>query len=144
MPKINDSGLALVKEFEGLKLVAYWDNIGNVWTIGYGHTGGVTRGLVITPAQADAFLQNDLEHAGIYVSRYVETDLTPNQFAALCSLVFNVGPSTLIGTNFIRNINDCDWEAAANGFLLFCHGGGKVVQGLLNRREAERKLFLTP
>jgi lysozyme len=143
VPQINEAGLALIKSFEGLQLHAYRDSVG-VLTIGWGHTGpDVTPGLTITEAQAEALLENDLRGAEADVQRLVKPQLTPNQFAALVSLVFNVGPGCLHGTHLAADVNASNWHQAADDFLAYDHAGGVVLAGLLRRRQAERKLFLT-
>ena len=65
--KINETGIALIKRFEGCRLTAYKCSAG-VWTIGYGHTSGVHSGQAITQAQADALLRQDLEKFERYVN----------------------------------------------------------------------------
>jgi len=143
-PPINAAGLALVEKFEGLDLNAYQDVVG-VWTIGYGHTSGVTPGETITEQQADDFLQSDLQSAGAAVLAALPgVGLTGNQYAALTSLVFNVGPGALEGTNLAAYIKAGNWPAAYADWLNFDHAGGRVVQGLLNRRQAEVLLAQTP
>lgn len=141
MPQINEAGLNLIKEFEGCDLEAYRDSVG-VPTIGYGHTAGVQMGQVITQEQATEFLQEDLKQAAADVARIVKPQLTPNQFAALVSIVFNVGPGAIEGTRFGAALNASEWQTAADLFLEFDHAGGRVLPGLLRRRQAERTLFL--
>ena len=93
MPTINGAGLHLIEEFEGCRLAAYPDpgTGGEPWTIGYGHTDGVTAGQTITQAEADALLQEDVTGTEIEVQSLVEIELTPNEFAALVSFEFNTG-----------------------------------------------------
>jgi lysozyme len=142
---INTAGLALVKEFEGLFKTAYHDMVG-VLTIGWGHTGpDVHVGMTITEAQAETLLQDDLQKAGADVIAALSgVTLNDNQYAALTSLVFNVGGGALHGTNLAAMLKSGNMKAAADGILKFDHAGGQQVKGLTRRREAERKLFLTP
>ena len=141
---INAAGLALVKTYEGLYLSEYQDIVG-VMTIGWGHTVGVTAGESIDVAQAEAYLQSDLESAGAAVLAALPgVALGDNEYAALTSLVFNVGPGALAETNLAALLRSGDMPDAADGILKFDHAGGQVVQGLLNRRTAERALFLEP
>lgn len=92
--RIGQAGLALIKQFEGCRLIAYQCSAG-VWTIGYGHTAGVYKGMKITQAQADAFLKQDIAKFEKYINNpsYVPfTDkLNQNQFDALVSFAFNLG-----------------------------------------------------
>eukprot|EP01031_Cornospumella_fuschlensis_P019116 gene19116-23417_t len=101
--RINAAGLALVKQWEGLKAKAYRD-VGGIWTIGYGHTSAagaptVTPTIVVTEAKAEEILLADLAMFEDRVSRLVKVPLTDNQFAVLVSFDFNtgrLGKSTLL------------------------------------------------
>ena len=93
---IDADGIALVKQFEGLYTQAYRCPAG-VWTIGYGHTDGVTPGMSISEKQAEKYLKDDLAAAGEQVGRLVKVPLNNHQFAALASFVFNVGTGNLSG-----------------------------------------------
>lgn len=144
---INDAGLALIKRFEGCRLQAYQD-VAGIWTIGYGHIDGVIGGTTITQDQADQFLEDDLyatENTVDAVTARATT--TDDQFAAMVSLCYNIGPggfklSTVLRQHLAGNITE-----AADAFLLWdkatIDGKLQVVQGLLNRRQAERELYLT-
>jgi lysozyme len=132
----NDAGLKLIESFEGLRLTAYQDSVG-VWTIGYGHTKGVTKGQTITQQQAEAFLQQDLAVAEAAVNA-LGLALTDNQFAALVSFTFNLGGGNL--NKLLKN----GLAAVPDRIPLFNHAGGKELPGLTRRRTAERTLYLTP
>jgi len=137
----SDSGFALTKRFEGLRLIAYQDQVG-VWTIGYGHTGReVHGGLVITEAQADVLLHSDVAGAVACVNRAVTAEISQCQFDALVDFVFNLGCGRLLGSTLLRHVNEGEFNLAAPQFLLWDHAGGVVVQGLLLRRQAETVLF---
>ena len=71
--KIGQAGLALIKQFEGCRLAAYQCSAG-AWTIGYGHTAGVHKGMKITQAQADEYLKQDI--ATIRPMSHLRTNLT--------------------------------------------------------------------
>ena len=134
--KINEEGLALIKSFEGCKLVAYKCPAG-VWTIGYGHTAGVYEGQVITQAQADNMLKSDMKKYEKYVTDNVKMQLNENQFSALVSFCYNCG----VG-NLRTLIKGRTAQQIAEAMLLYNKGGGKVLAGLVRRRKAERELFL--
>jgi lysozyme len=143
---INDEGVRLIKESESLRLTAYQDAVG-IWTIGYGHTGpDVTPGKTITREQADALLRSDVGSAESDVRRLVKVPLSSNQFSALVSFVFNVGagPTGFGGSTMLRLLNQGDYAGAADQFPRWNKAGGKVLQGLVKRRAAERALFLKP
>jgi len=140
---ISPVGIALVEEVEQCRLVAYWDAIGKVWTIGWGHTGAhVQEGLVWTQEQADAVLTTDLAGAQGCINRLVRVPLKQNQFDALCSFVYNVGCGAFTTSTLLRDINAGKFDLAAGQFPLWCHDhAGNVEQGLLDRRLKEQALF---
>lgn len=131
----SDKGIALIKSFEGCRLTAYLCPAG-VWTIGYGHTAGVSKGQVITQEQAESFLKADLEKYEKYVNATGLT-LNQNQFDALVSFTYNCGAG-----NLKKLIANRTLPEIADAMLLYNKGGGKVLAVLVRRREAERKLFL--
>lgn len=143
---INAAGLALVKQYEGLRLTAYQDAVG-VWTIGYGHTGkvdgqAVCKGMRITAAKAESLLLSDLAVFWRYVNQasYVPviTALNANQKSALCSFAFNCGANNLKTLCKNRAVSEI-----ADALPLYNKAGGKVLAGLVDRRKAERELYLT-
>ena len=134
------TGQALTERFEGCSLTAYPDVVG-VWTIGYGHTGGVTRGMSCTQAQADAWLTEDIQWAVSVVQNQVLVPLTQGQFNALVDFVFNVGGSAFARSTLLAKLNTGDYAGAAGQFQAWVFAGGKVSQGLLNRRIAEQEAF---
>lgn len=141
--RINISGLALIKEFEGLYLRSYLCPAG-VWTIGYGTTKGVRLGMKITKEQAEQMLVEELQECEDIVFGAVKVSLNENEFAALVSFVYNVGGGALRKSTLLRKLNAGDRMGAANEFLRWVYGGGRVLKGLVRRREAEKELFLTP
>ena len=141
--RINQAGLDLVKRFEGLKLRAYRCPAG-VWTVGHGSTKGVHAGQVITPAEAEARLRDDLQDAEEAVERLVRVPLTDNEFSSIASLAFNIGEGAFASSTLLRLLNDGDHKAAAAQFSRWSRGGGRVLPGLARRRVAEAALFRTP
>lgn len=139
--KTNKAGLEILKASEGCKLEAYLDT-GRVPTIGFGHTKGVRLGQVITQAEADAFLAEDVHWAEEAVHKLVKVPLTENQFSALVSLVFNIGLGQFAKSTMLRLLNAKEFTAAAEQFLRWTHDNGKELSGLVKRRKAERLLFL--
>lgn len=138
---ISDNGLALIKRFEGCRLTSYQDSVG-VWTIGYGHTSGVSKGQTITQAQADACLRSDCAGAERAVNGYSGLyRWNQNQFDALVSFTFNCGSGNLkkLLNNGQRTIAEISAKITA-----YNKAGGKVLQGLVNRRAAEKELFDRP
>ena len=139
----SDAGIGLIKQFEGVRLTAYRDSVG-VPTIGYGSTRGVKMGDVITQAEADTRLRQDLQSAEFAVNRLVKPALTQNQFDALVSFVFNLGGTALASSTLLKYLNNGKYAEAAQEFPKWTHAGGAVLAGLIARRAAERALFLQP
>lgn len=142
----SDKGIALIKEFEGCKLTAYQDSVG-VWTIGYGWTKPVDgkpirAGMTIKQETAERLLKTGLVSYESDVSRLVKVDLTQGQFDALVSFTYNLGARSLSTSTLLRKLNAGDYAGAADEFLRWNKAGGKVLNGLTRRREAERDLFL--
>lgn len=147
--KINKATVDLVKEFEGFRTHAYQCSAG-VWTIGYGTTAaagvGITpkAGMVITKAEAEGYLHAALEKFASQIEDAITAPINENEFGAFVSLAYNIGPGAFKKSSALRFFNDGDKTKAANAILMWNKAGGKVLKGLQRRREAERKLFLTP
>jgi len=146
--KTNRAGIDLIRKWEGCRLTAYQDSVG-VWTIGYGLTtaaglGPVQKGMTITQQQADDYLVRALVKYEAAVVRALTRAPNENQFAAMVSLCYNIGPGAFAKSSIAKKFNAGDAAGAADAFRLWNKAGGKVLQGLVNRREDERRLFLTP
>jgi len=145
---INKAALDLIKEFEGFRAKAYQDSVG-VWTIGYGTTAGAgvgiapRAGMTITEAQAAEYLRVTVERFGAQVKGALTRDASPNEFGAMVSLAYNVGPGAFKKSSVLRHFNAGDKTKAADAFLMWNKAGGKVLPGLTRRRKAERALFLS-
>lgn len=137
----NGKGVRLIKHFEGLRLVAYQDAVG-IWTIGYGTTSGVYPGMVITEAQAEAYLRRDLRRFEAAVNQLVTVPLNVDQFSALVAFTYNVGENALANSTLLKRLNQRDYRGAADELLRWVHAGSQVLAGLVRRRNAERALFL--
>jgi lysozyme len=146
MRPIPDAALTLVKRWEGCELTAYPDpgSGGEPYTIGYGHTGGVKPGQTITEAQATKFLREDL---GIAAERLwqrigaIVDELTDNQYAALLSFVFNVGANP--NWTIWKRLKARQFDQVPGELIKFVNASGKKMQGLVNRRTAEIRLWST-
>lgn len=140
--KISQVGLSLIKSFEGCRLTAYKPVPTEIyWTIGWGHHGAdVKQGMTITQAQADAMLVKDLAKYEAYVNDRAYVPIThklnQNQFDALVSFCYNCGPGNLKKLCTGRTI-----EQIAQNITAYNKAGGKVLAGLVRRREAELTLF---
>ena len=137
--KTSQRGINLIKQFEGVSLTAYKCPAG-VYTIGYGHTRGVQRGMKITEDEASAFLASDLRNSEKAVERYDSIyHWKQNEFDALVSFTFNCGATNLRA--LLRNGRRNRSQIAAT-LPLYRKAGGKVLKGLERRRAAEKALFL--
>ena len=131
----------LENEFEGCQLTAYQDG-GGVWTIGWGHTGpDVHAGLVWTQQQADAQLAKDKARAQAVIDELVTDHLNADEDLAVRDLIFNIGQGNFAHSTLLRDLNAGDLNGAAAEFDKWDHVAGKVVAGLLRRRQAETALF---
>jgi lysozyme len=134
------TGQALTEQFEGCSLTAYQDSAG-IWTLGFGHTGGVTQGMTCTQAQAEAWLLEDIQWAVTVVNNLVTVQLTQGEFDALVDFVFNVGSGNFASSTMLRMLNASNFAGAAGQFARWDLAGGQVVAGLLRRRVAEEGEF---
>lgn len=138
--KTSQTGIDLIKQFEGFQSLPYRDGNG-VLTLGYGHTQHVRVDTpTITEQQGEELLREDIARAEAAVNLLVRVPLSQNQFDALVSLVFNLGPVPL-KKHLGEYLNAHNYVAAANQFPLWDHDNGKVVPGLLRRRKEEMALF---
>ena len=133
-------GLALIKKFEGCELEAYQCSAG-VWTIGYGHTKDVVEGMTISKEEAEQMLVDELHEYENYINEYVNVALSQNQFDALVSWVYNLGPANLKASTMLKVLNSGKYEDVPAQIKRWNKAGGKVLEGLIRRREAEACLF---
>ena len=139
---MTKKGLDLIKHFEGFSPLEY-TCVGGKRTIGYGHVicPGEDFTAGVTEEQAEELLAEDVGIAEEAVIRLVEVPLTPHQFDALVSFVFNVGRRNFEGSTLLRRLNAGDYDGAAGEFKRWKYAGGRVCRGLVRRREAEAELF---
>ena len=138
--KLGERGTEILKYFEGCKLTAYQDSVG-VWTIGYGHTKGVFDGMTITQEEAEQMLLTELEEYEGYIENMVTVPLTQNQFDALVVWIYNLGPTNFKNSTLLKELNAGNYNAAGQEITRWNKAGGKVLAGLVKRREAEAELF---
>lgn len=139
--KISNEGIALIKKFEGCKLVAYRDSVG-IPTIGIGHTRGVKMGMKITEAQAEDFLREDIAYCE-KVLNGISTTFTQNEYDALCSWVFNLGVGSFTkSTMYKRIVSKASKESVTDEMVKWVFAGGRSLLGLKRRRVAEANMFI--
>ena len=144
--KVNAEGYALLKRFEGCVLKAYKCPAG-VWTIGFGNTfyedgTKVKEGDVITQKRADELAKYIVEQFANSIREMIKQPLNENQFSACVSLAYNIGTGGFKKSSVLRKLNANPLDASiADSFRLWNKGGGKVLKGLVMRREAEIQLY---
>jgi lysozyme len=144
--KVNSEGYALLKRFEGCVLKAYKCPAG-VWTIGFGNTfyedgTKVKEGDVITQKRADELAKFIVEQFANSIREMIKQPLNENQFSACVSLAYNIGTGGFKKSSVLRKLNANPLDASiADSFRLWNKGGGKVLRGLVSRREAEIQLY---
>lgn len=145
--KISNNGINLIKEFEGFSATPYLCSAKTA-TIGFGNTYYLDGTKVqlsdkpISKEQAENLLKLSLKDFEDGINENVKVPLTQNQFDALVCFAYNVGINVFKSSTLLKKINVEDFEGAANEFLRWNRAGGKVLTGLIKRREAENRLFL--
>jgi lysozyme len=153
--QMSANGLSLLEQWEGFKLKLYKDSAG-LPTIGVGHlltkseltSGKITIAGVpvkyangLTEQQVTDLLAQDVKPASSAVNTGVKVPLDQNQFDALCSFTFNVGVAAFTGSTLLKVLNQKQYDDVPAQLLRWTRAGGKVVQGLVNRRNNEIKLW---
>lgn len=137
--RVSDNMLNALKGWEGLRTTAYKCPAG-VWTIGYGHTKGVSAGQTISEAQAEQYLRQDLQSFENEVTNMANAEgvkLTQGQYDALVSFAYNCGGGALKNSGILGMLKAGNINAAANKMNEYVHGGGAVLPGLVSRRKVE-------
>ena len=138
--QISEEGKNLIKKFEGCELEAYKCAAG-VWTIGYGHIKTAVEGMKIDQATANELFDEEMGEYETYVNTAVTVPLSQNQFDALVSWVFNLGNGNLNASTMLKVINSGDHAGVPAQIKRWNKAGGKVLDGLVRRREAEALLY---
>ena len=139
---ITESTFHLISQFEGVSNKAYKDSKG-LWTIGVGHLIKPNEphlfDAVLTDEQVEELFKSDLKWCEDTIASSVRVPLNQNQYDALYSLCFNIGPNGFKSSSVVRHLNESDYVTAANHILDWC-----IPSVLKKRREKEKELFLTP
>ena len=138
--RTSPHGIVLIKHFEGCETKAYQCSA-DVWMIGYGHTRGVREGDEITEDKAQYMLLEDLKHFEGYVDRLVEVSLNQDQFDALVSWTFNLGPTNLKESTLLEKLNAGHYEEVPAQMARWNRSNGEILEGLKRRRAAEGLLW---
>jgi lysozyme len=145
--QISDKGIALIKHHEGVRLKPYQDCV-KLWTVGVGHLIGDGKSLppewnrVLTMEEVDGILRKDLARFEQGVSKFCPVQLTQGEFDALISFSFNLGLGILQRSTLRQKILRNDKKGAAEEFTKYVRAGGKIIKGLVTRRNDEKQLFL--
>lgn len=137
--KISLEAYTWIAVFEGFRPTAYKCPSG-VWTIGYGHTEGVNKGDTINIKQASDLLKKDIEKVEKVVERL--GTLTQGQFDALTSFIFNVGEGNFSSSTLKKKVIANRWDKSIGAeFKRWVYSNGKILNGLVKRREWEAKRY---
>lgn len=140
------NAIDLIKKYEGFSPQAYQDSVG-VWTIGYGTTRingePVKAGMTISREQALQYVQQEVNKLWSQIESITKVSLNENQMNALVDFAYNLGFNALKTSTLMKYVNESKFEKAADEFGRWVFAGGKVLPGLVKRREAEKRLFLT-
>lgn len=145
---MNQNGKNLIKKYEGLRLTAYKCSAG-VDTIGYGSTfyedgSKVKPGDRITLDRANKLFDHTVSHFANRVRDVVKSDVNENQFAALVSFAFNVGIGALMRSTLLKKVNaNPNDPTIRDEFMKWTRAGGRVLRGLVKRREEEATLYFS-
>lgn len=140
--KASVDAYELIKQFEGLRLEAYLCPAG-IWTIGYGHTSGVSPNSFITIQEADEYLHRDVATIEMQLNK-LNLSLRQCQWDAIVSFVFNVGIGNFKASTLLAKIRiNPDDNSIIDEFLRWVYANGKVMRGLQKRRLTEMKLYFS-
>lgn len=136
----------LIKQFEGCTRKSFRDTkgTGKPWTVGYGCTGpDIGPDTVWTQEQCEAQLEERLERQESAMAHLILVETTPDEYAALCSLVWNIGIPAFAESHLLIHLNARNYGLAADQFLVWNHSDGRVNPVLVDRRHKERLIFLS-
>lgn len=145
--KTGSKGIALIESFEGFRSKPYKCPAG-IPTIGYGNTfypGGKKVSMGDTPineSQATDLLKDTLITFEKYVDSFTRDDINQNQFDALVSFAFNLGPANLKSSTLLKKVNaNPNDSTIRNEFMKWTKAGGRTLAGLVRRRKSEADLY---
>ena len=151
---LSATGANMIKQFEAFRSKPYLDAV-KIWTIGYGNTY-YPDGRKVSPndkplTEAEATkLKTDIINKDfapkinlLLAHEIAQGKVNQNMFDAIISLAYNIGTNAFAKSSVLRNLKAGNKQAAADSFLAWNKAGGKILKGLVNRRQAERKLFLS-
>jgi lysozyme len=145
---VTPEGLAFIKSWEGFRSRVYLC-ASKCPTIGFGHAIlsladklKYTSEYVMSKEEAEELLAQDMVRYEGAVDKGVKVPISPSQRDALVSFCYNVGIGAFFTSTLLRKLNTKDYIGASKEFGRWCRGGGRVIEGLSRRREAERRMFV--
>ena len=139
------NAIDLIKRYEGVRPQACQDSVG-VWTIGYGTTRingqPVKAGMTITEDRALELVKQKVNKLWSQIESITKVNLNDNQMNALVDFAYNLGFNALKTSTLMKYVNESQFDKAADEFGRWVFAGGKVLPGLVKRRQAEKQLFL--
>ena len=145
--KLDNAGISFLKSREGLELNAY--NKDGKWTIGYGNTYYENGQLVkqydtISATRAESLFRMILKEYENTVNQSVTGRLNQSQYNSLVSIAYNIGPSAFKKSTLLKKVNaNPNDSTIATEFRKWVNSQGKVLNGLVKRRELEIKLYFS-
>lgn len=136
---VSAACLAGIAGYEGYRGEAYKDSVG-VPTIGYGETAGVEMGEKTTPERALVQLLSSTEKYASAIRQCIHVPLYQHEFDAYVSLSYNIGAGAFCKSTLVKKLNQGDFAGACNEIRRWNKAGGKVLPGLVKRREAEYRM----
>ena len=145
---VNQTTIDLIAKWEGCKLKAYKD-VAGIWTVGYGLTSragfiDVGPDTELTQEEADWYLEKVVDDFANKIRPMIAAPINENQFGAFVSLAYNIGTGAFSRSSALKHFNAGRTELVPDAMRMWKKAGGKIVQGLINRREDEIRLFITP
>ena len=140
---ISKEAINLIKNFEGLRTKSYLCPAG-IRTIGYGHVLAANDNRKnISEKEAEELLRQDVIKSETSVLRNIIVNLTQGQFDALVSFTYNLGDAALQRSTLRQKINRHEHEEVPKELRRWIHAGGRILSGLVKRREAEAEMYLS-
>jgi lysozyme len=139
---LSAAGLVALASWESFRSQPYLD-IGGVWTDGFGNTNNVVPGKSVTVEQALDTLLKNVKTAEQAVNTCITKPMTQGQYDAFVKFTYNVGNDAFCKSTLVKKFNAGDSQGACDQLMRWVYVKGVKVNGLVNRREAERKLCLS-
>jgi len=133
---ISAAALVGIAVHEGYKSNAYQD-VGGVYTVGYGQADGVKKGDVTDPVRALVKLEQSLDEHAKGMVQCIRVPISQGEYDAYLDFTYNVGVSAFCHSTLNKKLNSSDYDGACKELLKWDTAGGKVVPGLLKRRQEE-------